>query len=107
MNISIYGILERFSDRIETKVKNVNDSEGTHFDLNNARYGLRSASSYCIQVPCIKSKKTLGDRSFTLSAAQLWNSLLFAVKSANRLIIFKSKLKSHFFKKAFVSSINF
>ena len=52
---------------------------------NNARYGLRCASSYCIQVPCIKSKKTHGDRSFFVSAAQLWNSLPFAVKSANRL----------------------
>ena len=74
---------------------------------NNARYGLRCASSYCIQVPCIKSKKTLGDRSFFVSAAQLWNNLPLAVKSANRLSIFKSKLKTHLYNRAFVQSINF
>ena len=42
-------------------------------------YNLRSSNRHLLQVPQIKSHKTLGDRSFSIAAPNLWNAknLLF------------------------------
>ena len=56
----------------------------------------------CIKQPSFKSKVTLGDRSFTCAAPKLWNALPFEVRDFKSLDIFKSKLKTHLFRLAFL-----
>lgn len=68
---------------------------------NNTNYSLRSSSSYCVQVPPMKSLTTLGDRSFTIAASKLWNRLPFEVRRCKFLGEFKSKLKTHLFSNAY------
>ena len=61
------------------------------------RYNLRSASGLILKYPCLKLKKTLGDRAFSPAAPNLWNNLPLHI----RLEHFKSLLKTHLFRLAF------
>lgn len=62
--------------------------------------GLRSSSSSLLVVP--KSKLlSCGDRAFAVCAPRLWNALPLDLKRCSDVGIFKVKLKSFLFKKAF------
>ena len=63
-------------------------------------YGLRSQDDLKLDVP--KTKRiTLGDLAFKVAAPKLWNSLPKDVRSCSNVSIFKSKLKTHYFRIAY------
>ena len=68
------------------------------------RPGLRSSApkdSYLqLSVPRTKCK-TFADRSFSMAAPTLWNSLPQHIKEATSVLMFKNMVKTHLFKKAF------
>ena len=67
-------------------------------------YNLRSScDTLLLMQPSFKSKVTLGDRSFSCAAPKLWNALPFEVRDSKSLDIFKSRLKTHLFRLAFLS----
>ena len=69
-----------------------------------SKYNLRNSSDkLLLSYPRFKSKATLGDRSFTCAAPKLWNALPFEIRSASTVSIFKTKLKTHLFRHAFLS----
>ena len=61
---------------------------------------LRSSSKCLLTVPPTHLK-TYGDRSFSYAAPVLWNNLPSDIKCAQSISSFKSKLKTHFFLKAY------
>ena len=61
---------------------------------------LRSSDQDLLEEPHFRTE-TYGKRSFSASAPRLWNKLPKEVKSAKSLDVFKSKLKTHLFKKAY------
>ena len=64
----------------------------------------RSTADDIIQLRIPKSRLVnYGDRAFSVIAPKLWNALPGDVRKAESLAIFKSKLKTHFFKLAFPS----
>ena len=63
----------------------------------------RSSDTLLLKQPSFISEATLGDRSFTWAAPKLWNALPFEVRDSKSLDIFKSKLKTHLFRLAFLS----
>ena len=66
-------------------------------------YNLRSScDTLLLKQPSFKSKVTLGDRLFTCAAPKLWNALPFEVRDSKSFDIFKSKLKTHLFRLAFL-----
>ena len=48
-----------------------------------------------------RSKKTLGDRAFSNASATVWNSLPVLIRNQENFSIFKSLLKTHYFREAF------
>jgi len=66
---------------------------------DDSRCGLRSASTDKLKVPATK-RKTIGDRSFPVTAARAWNSLPPEVTSAPSLPTFKQRLKTELFRSA-------
>ena len=65
------------------------------------RYNLRSASGLILKYPCLKLKKTLGDRAFLSAAPNLWNNLPLHIRLEDNFERFKSLLKTHLFRLAF------
>ena len=61
---------------------------------------LRSSSLNLLKSKVTKFK-TLGDRSFSFSAPQVWNTLPPSLRNETSLDIFKKNLKTHYFRKAF------
>ena len=47
--------------------------------------------------------KTLGDRAFAHAAPQLWNSLPLDVRNCENISVFKKRLKTFLFNKAYNS----
>ena len=69
-----------------------------------SKYNLRNSSDkFLLSYPRFKSKATLGDRSFTCAAPKLWNVLPFDIRSASTVSSFKAKLKTHLFRRAFLT----
>ena len=69
-----------------------------------SKYNLRnSIDNLLLSYPRFKSKATLGDRSFTFAAPELWNALPFDIRSASTVSSFKAKLKTHLFRHALLS----
>ena len=69
-----------------------------------SKYNLRNYSDkFLLSYPRFKSKATLGDRSFTCAAPKLWNVLPFDIRSASTVSSFKAKLKTHLFRRAFLT----
>ena len=69
-----------------------------------SKYNLRNSSDkFLLSYPHFKSKATLGDRSFTCAAPKLWNVLPFDIRSASTVSSFKAKLKTHLFRRAFLT----
>ena len=67
----------------------------------STRHNLRSSSVFQLQYNSTKTKKTLGDRTFTHAAARVWNSLPQEIRTQKQYSTFKSKLKTYYFKQAF------
>ena len=69
-------------------------------------YGLRKLRSDCdgllLNTVKFKTLTTLGDRSFSVAAPQLWNSLPYAIRSSPSVASFKQSLKTFLFQKAFL-----
>jgi len=75
-------------------------------DLINARkhtrYSLHSNSGTILLHPTGKMKKSFGDRSFSVAARTLWNTLpAVSLRDTDSLLSFKSSLKTYLFKLAF------
>ena len=69
-----------------------------------SKYNLRNSSDkFLLSYPLFKSKATLGDRSFTCAAPKLWNVLPLDIRSATTVSSFKAKLKTHLFRRAFLT----
>jgi hypothetical protein len=49
----------------------------------------------------VKSKATLGDRSFTVAAPKLWNNLPNALRNVSNVDNFKCLPKTYLFKEAY------
>ncbi|ELT98996.1 hypothetical protein CAPTEDRAFT_141814, partial [Capitella teleta] len=45
--------------------------------------------------------KSVGGRCFSSAAPSLWNKLPQSIRLSSHLLEYKSKLKTHFFRKAF------
>ena len=54
-----------------------------------------------LEVPTIKSKTTLGDRSFAMAAPKLWNTLPTELRRIQSVATFKCHLKTYLFKLAY------
>ena len=64
------------------------------------RWTLRSDDQGLLHIPKTNCK-TLGDRSFAYAAPQLWNSLPLNVRNCDSILVFKKRLKTFLFRKAF------
>ena len=69
--------------------------------IKSSLYNLRSADSLFLSVPHINTKRTLGDRAFTIAAPKLWNSLPVELRQINSIFAFKRQLKSYLFHLAY------
>ena len=71
--------------------------------LPPSRYNLRRNDDYAalLTFPKIRTKKTLADRSFSCAAPGLWNLLPTTIRSTSSLDIFKIRLKTFLFNRAF------
>ena len=73
-----------------------------------------SSSSRTTRLSCDKTRLqcvntrlcTMGDRAFSAIAPKMWNDLDVCIREAETVNLFKSKLKTHFFKKAFKQSLS-
>ena len=66
-----------------------------------SRYSLRSADDkHLLAIPKTKSK-TLGDRAFYHAAPTVWNSVPLEIRLSPSIQVFKNRLKTFLFKKAF------
>ncbi len=61
--------------------------------------GLRSTGMPLLDHPKGKMLSTLGARSFSAASPKLWNGLAVELRQATSLDCFKSRLKTHLFKK--------
>ena len=61
---------------------------------------LRSSSEKLLKVQRT-NLKSAGDRSFSPAASKVWNSLPQTLRNTENLCLFKSRLKTHLFCKAF------
>lgn len=66
-----------------------------------ANYSLRSGNELLLNFPSRKSYSTLGDRSFSMAAPHVWNSLPSFIRKATTINNFKSQLKTYYFKLAY------
>ena len=69
--------------------------------IKSSMYNLRSADSLFLSVPHINTKRTLGDRAFTIAAPKLWNYLPVELRQINSIFAFKRQLKSYLFHLAY------
>ena len=65
-------------------------------------YNLKSNDGLLLAPPTFKSKKTISDRTFQVTAPTLWNKLLSVLRMETSLKPFKAKLKTLLFKKAYM-----
>ena len=61
---------------------------------------LRSSDSHILNKPVMKLS-TFGDKAFCFAAPEVWNDLPSDIRFTNSISIFKKKLKTFYFKKAF------
>ena len=68
----------------------------------NSSYNFRSSSAgILLAFPARKTKRTLGDRSFSVAALTLWNELPRELRDLEDFKSFKQKLKTHLFIEAY------
>ena len=69
-------------------------------------YNLRSSSDgLLLATPTYRSRVTLGDRSFQVTAPALWNVLPREIRSITDLGIFRCHLKKYLFRESFFNFI--
>lgn len=61
---------------------------------------LRSSASVTLVVPSVRLT-TMGGRAFSYTAPKIWNTLPQDIRNSSSLSIFKSRLKTHFFRLAY------
>ena len=66
-----------------------------------ANYSLRFGNELVLNFPLRKSYSTLRDRSFSMAAPHVWNSLPIFIRRATTVNNFKSQLKTYYFKLAY------
>ena len=71
-------------------------------DVSFSRYCLRLTNSLTLNYPALKSRKTLGDRSFFVAAPKLWNELPADIRDLNSINSFKTAIKTYLFRQAFL-----
>ncbi len=67
---------------------------------HNVTRSLRSSNQRLLFIPKTR-RKCRGDRAFATAAPRLWNDLPLSIRMASSVDIFKSKLKTYLFDKAF------
>ena len=74
--------------------------------LPPSNYDLRRNhdSGILLATPKARKKITLGDRSFSCTAPRLWNLLPSTMRSISSLNLFKNRLKTSLFSKAFINN---
>ena len=72
-------------------------------DVSLSRYCLRSTNSLMLNYPALKSRKTLGNWSFSVAAPKLWNELPSDIRDLNLINKFKTAIKTYLFRQAFYS----
>ena len=68
--------------------------------LNTSPKARNTRSNHHLVIPRTKLKSA-GDRSFSVSAPTVWNSLPTHITNSNSVICFKKQLKTHFFRMAY------
>ena len=69
--------------------------------LPDSHYQLcRNNNGKLLERPRLRTKKTMGDRAFSIAAPFLWNSLL-PIRQETSIDSFKRSVKTYLFKKAF------
>lgn len=63
---------------------------------------LRSENNTTLVTPIVRTK-SYGERRFDKAAASLWNDLPNELRNVQSVNVFKKKLKTHFFRQAFLS----
>ena len=61
----------------------------------------RNNSGVLLERPRLRTKKTMGDRAFSIAAPFLWNSLPLPIRQETSIDSFKHSVKTYLFKKAF------
>ena len=69
---------------------------------SNSLYNLRSTGKLLLDHPKGKMLTSLGARSFSAAAPNLWNGLPMELRQPTSLDSFKSRLKTYLFKKYFL-----
>ena len=69
-------------------------------EIYSPNRSLRS-SSLCLLKPIKTKFRKLGDKSFSFTAPKVWNVLPVSLRQEESLSVFKSKLKTYYFKKAY------
>ena len=72
----------------------------SRLDIYQPYRSLRSSNDRLLRVPCWKLK-SFGFRSFSYQGPVVWNSLPTDLKLSSSLSSFKSRLKTHLFKKSY------
>ena len=68
--------------------------------LPDSQYQLRN-NGILLERPRLRTKKTMGDRAFSIAAPFLWNSLPLPIRQEISIDSFKRSVKTYLFKKAF------
>ena len=68
-------------------------------DRADGRTNMRSSNKHLLDLPD-SDKVTMGDRSFSMAAPTLWNSLPLDIRTCDSLDTFKTKLKPHLFQQS-------
>ena len=66
--------------------------------IKSSAYRLRSADSRLLTIPSVRTKVTLGDRAFIISATKLCNSLSKELRLIDNTYTFKRHLKTYLFR---------
>ena len=70
--------------------------------LPDSHYQLRrNNNGILLERPRLKTKKTMGDRAFSIAAPFLWNSLPLPIRQETSIDSFKRSVETYLFKKAF------
>ena len=72
----------------------------SRLDIYQTSRSLRSSNDRLLRVPCW-NLKSFGYRSFSYQGPVVWNSLPTDLKLSSSLSSFKSRLKTHLFKKSY------
>ena len=68
---------------------------------SQAVYSLRITRVILLAAPSIRTKVTLGDRSFQVAAPKLWNSLPHEIRAITSVDVFERHRKTYLFKVAY------